>query len=356
MPWERPTLKQLYERISQDFSGRLLDGAALPQRSVLAVMAKVWAGAAHTMHGFLEWLYKQVFVDTAEGAHLARWAAAWGLSRKVASKATGRAIFSGTVGARIPQGTICLHKNSGQKFAVQENVEFTSASAVLALVALEAGIACNLPVSAPLSLTSPIAGVQSTGAVHTEGISGGYDEEADACLLTRLLSRLRQPPRGGAKHDYEAWALEVPGVTRAWCYPLGMGIGTVSLTFVTDNAPQESGGAIPTEEMVRRVQEHIEPLRPASVVDFVVFAPDALELAIRLSITQDTPEVREAVRGELFDLISRVGRPDTTILISHIHEAISLAHGEFDHVLYEPKANVEVPAGYFPILKNVIFA
>lgn len=74
MAWDRPTLTSLHERIARDFSGRLLDGATLLRRSVLAVLAKVWAGACHTLHSVLAWLYLQVFVDTAEGEYMERWA------------------------------------------------------------------------------------------------------------------------------------------------------------------------------------------------------------------------------------------------------------------------------------------
>ena len=74
MAWDRPPLTSLHERIARDFSGRLLDGATLLRRSVLAVLAKVWAGACHTLHSVLAWLYLQVFVDTAEGEYMERWA------------------------------------------------------------------------------------------------------------------------------------------------------------------------------------------------------------------------------------------------------------------------------------------
>ena len=66
------------------------------------------------------------------------------------------------------------------------------------------------------------------GAVEYPGIAGGADEQSDLLLLQRVLARLRQPPHGGADFDYIRWALEVPGVTRAWVYPLELGAGTWS--------------------------------------------------------------------------------------------------------------------------------
>jgi len=41
--------------------------------------------------------------------------------------------------------------------------------------------------------------------------------ETDAALLARLLERIRRPPSGGNKYDYQNWALEVDNVAKAWC-------------------------------------------------------------------------------------------------------------------------------------------
>jgi len=90
MPWDRPTLKQIYERIARDFSARLQSGADLIAASAEAVLSRIWAGAAHLMYGFLAWAFLQVFVDTAEGVYLERWARVWGFFRKDAASARGK--------------------------------------------------------------------------------------------------------------------------------------------------------------------------------------------------------------------------------------------------------------------------
>ena len=353
MPWDRPTLQQLYERVSRDFSGRLLDGGPPPARSVIAVLAKVWAGACHLMHGILAWLFLQVFIDTAEGPYLERWARVWGMSLKGAAQAAGEVIFSGLNGAVIPTGTIIQNQATGLRYATEaDGLVIAGSTTTVAVRAVTAGATANLPAGTTLALIAPIAGVVSTATVGEGGISGGADEEDVEGLRRRLLDRLRQPPRGGSKADYEAWALEVPGVTRAWCYPMGQGIGTVSLAFVCDDADT---GPIPTTEMVQRVQDHIEPLRPATVKEWLAFAPEVLAINISLSITPDTEATRQAVRAELGDLVAREGVPGATIFLSHIRQAIGLASGIVDYTLLAPTANIEVPDGYFPLLADVVF-
>ncbi|MCL1915662.1 MAG: baseplate J/gp47 family protein [Desulfovibrionaceae bacterium] len=355
MPWNRPTLQQLYERISRDFSGRLLDGGRVLSRSVIAVFSKVWAGACHMMHGLLAWIFLQVFADTAEGPYLERWARIWGKFRKEAERAAGPAEFAGQAGSLIPAGALIQRQSTNQTYAVQADAPALDGVISVNIRAVTPGAAANLPPGAAITLIAPREGVTSNGTVMPDGISGGTDEENDEDLRRRLLDRLRRPPRGGSKSDYEAWAREVSGVTRAWCYPMGLGIGTVSLTFVTDNASLETGGPIPTPEMVRRVQEHIEPLRPATVKEWLAFAPEKLFVDVSLSVTPDTEAVRQAVRSALQDLITREGVPGAVIFLSHIRQAISISAGVIDYEIAEPKGNIEVPGGYFPMLRSVDF-
>ena len=351
MAWDRPTLTSLHERIARDFSGRLLDGATLLRRSVLAVLAKVWAGACHTLHSVLAWLYLQVFVDTAEGEYMERWAGVWNLSRLPAAAAAGDVVFAGQDGAVIPAGTLLQHQASGLQYALEGRAVIADGSALVRVIAVETGAAGNLDAGEQLQLLSPIAGVESVAVVQTGGLTGGADAESDDALRARVLERLRQPPRGGSMADYVRWAREVPGVTRAWCYPMHMGIGTVGVCFVCD--AQED--PFPSEEMVQRVQEHIEPLRPATVKELAVFAPEPLDVTVRLRISPDTEALRDAVRAEIEDVFSREGAPDSVLYRSHIAEAVSLTPGEQDHELLEPAEDVVVPAAYLPQLTQVVF-
>ncbi len=353
MPWQRPTLTSLYDRIAKDFSGRLLDGGPLSTRSVIAVLSRVWAGAAHAMHGMHAWIFDQVFVDTAEAEYLERWAADWGMAKKAAAPAAGEATIFGQAGAVLPRATLWLHQASGRQYVqAADAVMPAQGQATARVMAREPGASGNLPAGVELALVAPVAGVESRAVVAGDGLAGGADEESDAALRARLLERLRRPPRGGSCADYVRWAKEVPGVTRAWCYPLMMGIGTVGVCVAADDAPD---GPLPSAELLARVREHIDPLRPATVKEFEVFAPETLVVPVRLAITPDTEALREAVRNELADLFAREGEPGVTLYRSHISAAVSLTPYEVDHAIYEPAANIVVPAGVLPRLGEVTF-
>lgn len=356
MSWDRPTLKNLHSRISSDISARLLDGGTILTRSVLAALAKVWAGACHGMYAFFAWLYPQVFVDTAEAEFMARWAAVWNIERKPAAAAVGSLLVSGVDGKILPAGMLYINNATQQQYSVISDVLIASGWGVATVTAVESGSAGNLAAGAELALIAPVGGIVSAAVVQAAedgaGISGGADEESDDSLRARVLERLRKPPRGGSVADYVRWAKEVPGITRAWCYPLMLGPGSVGLCVVTDDADT---GPIPTAEVVARVAAYIETVRPASMEGVDVFAPEPLEVTVRLKITPDTEALRMAVLRELADLFAREGEPGAIIYRSHIAEAVSLTADELDHDLIAPSTNIEVPAGVLPLLVSVEF-
>jgi uncharacterized phage protein gp47/JayE len=190
-----------------------------------------------------------------------------------------------------------------------------------------------------LSLVSPIAGVSATALAGD--LVGGADLEDDDALRVRLLARIQNPPQGGAAADYIAWALQVPGVTRAWCYPEEMGIGTVTVRFVRDN----DASPIPDAGEVAAVQTAIDAHRPVTA-HVTVVAPTAAPLNFGIqALTPNTADVQAAVQAELQDLLLREAVPGGTILLSHIRAAISAATNETDYVLLSPTANVTNPAG-----------
>lgn len=334
MAFQRPTLPELITRIEADYVSRLTGGGTLLRRAVVKVLARVHAGAMHLLYGFADFISRQIMPDTAEAEYLERWAAIWGITRIAATYTTFDAVFTGTNGTEIPIGTE-LARDDGTLYVTTETGTIASGTATVACTAVLSGSATGLDGGEELSLSSPIAGIDSVATVSGTGINDGDDEEDDDSLLERLLARIRNAPHGGAEADYEAWAKEVAGVTRAWVYPLYLGAGTVGITFVRDD---DSGSIIPDVDEVEEVQDYIDSVRPVTA-DVTVFAPTAVPLDFTISGVSGSA-VRAAVEAELEDLIRREAEPGGTLLISHIREAISKAQGETDHVLSSPNADV----------------
>lgn len=342
MAFPRPTLNEIIDRVLADVSSRVVgvDGAVL-RRSVLGVLGRALAGASHELHGRLDYIARQVIIDTADAEYLDRWASVWGVRRKPAEFAIGSVSFTGTPGAEIPAGTV-LQRQDGALFQTTEAGRVPSGgSLVVPVIASAAGAAGNTATGVTLTLQGPISGIQSSATVVTTGLSAGSDAEDDDALRARLLTRIQEPPQGGAAADYVNWALEVPGVTRAWVYPMEMGLGTVTVRFVRDD---DTDDIIPDATEVAVVQAYIDELRPVTARLFVV-APVAKPLDMTIQIQPATSEVKAAVEAEIRDLIRREAEPGGTILISHLREAISTAAGELDHVVVTPAGNVTHATG-----------
>jgi len=349
MSFSRPTLSTLIDRVEADIRAQLGISSPALRRSVIAVLSRVIAAGYHLLYGYMDWIKTQVIIDTAEKEYLERWAAVWNISRKAADYAVGNVTFTGVEGSSIPAGTL-VARSDGTEFATDAIGTISGGSASLAVTAVEAGDAGNTAETTSLTLVNPVTGIDQDSTVGTGGLTSGTDEETDADLRDRLLLRIRKPPQGGSSADYEQWALEVSGVTRAWVFPNNTGPGTVGVTFVDDN----SDPIIPSGAKVTEVQDYIDARRPVTAV-VTVFAPTAVALDLEINISPNTAAVQAAIEAELTDLIMREGEPGGTILLSHIQEAISVAAGETDHTLVSPTANVTHTAGQLPVLGTIIF-
>lgn len=349
MSWTRPTLAELIERITSDLSSRLLDGVSVLTRSVLGVLARVFAGAVHLLHGFLSWSHKQHFVHLCESEYLDAHASTWGLTRTAAAYASGGVEFAGEDGSVVPSGTE-LSRSDGALYTLSADVTIASGSGSGVVAAQEAGADGDAEEGTTLSLVSAVDGVSVSATVGDGGLSGGLDEEADAGLRARVLARIQEPPHGGAAHDYVAWALEISGVSAAWCYPLYLGAGTVGVTFVVEDGP------IPGTDKVAEVQAHIDEMRPVTA-EVTVFAPVPVGVDFEISgLVPDTSAVRAAVETELAALIEREAEPAGAIPLSHVREAVSAAAGEEDHTLVSPASDVVMGAGEYPVMGTVTWS
>lgn len=329
----RPTLKQLQQRIESDFSGRLLEGKGILSRSVLKVLSTVYAGSCHLMYGFFEWGHKQVFPDSAEKVYLERWAHIWGIIRKDGACAKGFCSVQGNFDSIVPGQTL-LKSPQGIFFITLKDAYCNTLGQIeFEVQAKELGVLGNIEAGVTLQFVSPLLGVENKAI--SKGVVGGVDIESDISLRSRLLIALRTTPMGGNKSDYEKWALEVAGVTRAWCLPLYYGIGTVGITFVCD--AQEN--IIPSAEMVSRVQNHIDELRPLCAA-VAVFAPAQKNIDITVRLLPYDEGLAQRVKLELKDLFIREGEAGKVIPLSHIREAVSVTTGEYDHVLLSPVESV----------------
>ncbi len=339
MPFSRATLQQIITRTQTDIESRLTDTDPKLRRSLLNILSRTLSGAVHGLYGYLEWMADQIIMDKAESEILDRHANIYLTQpRKAAVQAQGNITCTGTDTTVIPAGTV-LQRSDGIELSTDADATIVAGTVTVAVTAVVGGGEGNTDAASKLTFVTPIAGIDSTATVDVGGLIGGLDEENDDDLRARLLDRIQKPPQGGAKHDYIAWALEVSGVTRAWCYPLEDGAGTVKVRFMMDDS---YGDGIPLAADVTTVNDYIDALRPVglAVGGYTTVAPVAVPLDFTIAATPNTQEVKDAIEAELKDMIRRDSEPGGIIRLSRIHEAISLAADETDHVLTVPAADV----------------
>lgn len=345
MPFERPTLPDLITRISADLKSRLERTSPALRRAVRYVFSYVLSGAVHMLHGFLQYLARQLFADQSEDAYLVRQASLFGLSKGAATFASGSVTAVGTNGTVIPVNTV-LRRADGAEFTTQGSVTVSFGVALIPVIAVLAGAAGNTDGTTVLTFESPIAGVNAEVTVNVGAIVGGADQETTEALRVRLLQRLRHPPEGGAEEDYRTWALGVPGVTRVWVYPQADGAGTVTVRFMRDD---DLGDGFPSGGEVTEVQAYIDERRPVTA-SVTVLAPVVKLWSPTILITPDTPELRAAIEAEIEDLFLRVGEPGGTIKLWQLEDAINDVVGLTDYTVASPVADLTHEADELPSL------
>ncbi|MGE8690961.1 MAG: baseplate J/gp47 family protein [Achromobacter sp.] len=334
MPVPRPTLPQLIEQLASEMQSRLPGVLARARRSLAGVLVRVFSGGLDSLYKYLERLIRNAWPDQCDEEELPSHGARWGVTQKLASPATGSLLVAGEAGTPLPAGTV-FQRGDGVRFTVDVGVTLSAGGAIVGITAEQAGQLGNTAKDAQFTLASPVDRINSVAVASTE-ISGGADIERAEPYRARILERIRRPPHGGSQDDYVGWAKEVPGVTRAWCTPNGMGVGTVAVRFVRD----DDDDPIPDAGEIETVRQHIESVRTVTAELFVLpIVPLPINYVIS-GLEPDTAEVRAAIIAELKDMHTRDAIPGGTILRTHMNEAISIAAGEHDHVLSSPAGNV----------------
>ncbi len=239
MPFSRPTLTDLRGQTAADISASLPGTDALLRYSNLGIMAEVLAALAYLHYGYLDWIAQQSTPFTATEEALEGWAALKGVTRNPAVPASGTASFPATSGT-IPAGTP-IARADGVNYVSTADATAAGGQVIVPIAATDVGAITNAAVGVALTLGIGVSGVSGQGVVSA-AVGGGADIETDDELKSRMLLVYSSPPQGGSIADYQEWAGEVPGVTRCWVNPSGLGPGTIVLLFMMDDAEAAHGG------------------------------------------------------------------------------------------------------------------
>lgn len=241
MPWLRPTLSQLQQQVQADIDGSPIGLTGWLRNAIVPILGWAMAGLAYLHYAYQDYIAQNATPWNAQDEWLFGWAGLVGVTQKDATAATGTWTMAGTgvANTALPSGTIL--SAGGLQFTTTAAASVSSGGALsVAVVCSTAGTVGNLATGTGMSLATPVGGINSTGS-FTLGTPGA-DQETQAAMKTRMLQRYAAPPQGGDLADYVEWALEVPGVTRAWATPNGNGAGTVVVYTMFDDTESAYGG------------------------------------------------------------------------------------------------------------------
>jgi uncharacterized phage protein gp47/JayE len=356
LAWTTPTLRDT-RRLTRDYVLSQLGAKAMIPNSVLRIMSDAMAGLAHLTLLYLDWVAKQLMPDTAEREWLDRHGVIWlsnadgSKGRKAATYAQGTVQFEGIAGVIVGVGTTLSGGNGLTYQTVTEGQIGSGGFGTAEAVALTAGTVGNLPDGDVVAVSPPIPGI--TTATLLGDMGGGVDQETDDQLRERILLRIQNPPMGGAQNDYVLWAMQVPGVTRAWAAS-EQGPGTITTRFLMDDLYPDNHG-LPTEADIEAVAIHIDKMRPVTVKDCYVVAPILFFYDITITdLTVDDPSVRARIEESIKDMEFKRSKPGQTMYRSWVDEAISQAVGEETHELTFETTVMPAP-GYMPVLGTVLY-
>lgn len=342
MAFKTKPLSQLIAEAQADIESRLPGSYARVAEKTLNAIAYAQGAATSGLQAQIGWFARQIIPGESDPDKLAEWCAAFNVPRKLESAAVGSIQVTATDAATLPDG-VRFQRPDGMTVETTDDVSTGAAGQIsVPVVALESGANGNTDSGVPFTIVNPRAGIQSQATC--EGLSGGADIESLSRWRARLIFRFQYPPAGGTKYDYERWALECSGVTRAWVYTKSRG-ADVAVTFVMDdNAP-----IIPTAADVTRVAGYIsghrdpitntwtgQPLGP----DVLVFAPESVPVDMEIAVTPATDAVKAAVTESVAAWFSASIEPGGALVYSELSAAVADTDGVTDSKIATPSANL----------------
>ncbi len=285
------TIEGIYEEMLAVFGEA---SGYLPSKSC-DLAARLYAAAAQIQSLYLQaqWLLDQSFPQTAKGVYLDQHAQLRGISRGIATCATGTLRFGvpTPIGSdlTINSGTVCMTPD-GIRFSTTDRTVLKAGQlyADAPATALVPGCQGNVAAGAVTVMAAMPVGIKV--CTNPEAFSGGDDEENDEALRVRLLDSYLRLPNGANAAYYEQTALSRPGVAAAVAVRRPRGVGSVDLYVATD-------AGIPDAPLLAELNAYLQEKREISV-DLRVLAPTPQAVNITVAIQPSGSVSFAAARAE----------------------------------------------------------
>lgn len=287
MPFDIPALSDTREFLVAAGKALFPDRNYGNPRSYHARRAGFAAAAVTQLHAHVDSVQKDVMPDTAGDVAIDRWGTIIGTVRKGATPARKAAAgrVRGAAATAVPLDEELTH-SSGLRFKVASATVVSGAGFVdVDIAAIDTGQATRLTKGEVLEFQATPAGLETQVVLQKDLDEDGFDREQFGSYRKRVLDAFSEPTSGGSQSDYVRWALEVDGISAAFCYPNRAGLGTVDVVGLhtgTGAARILSGGEVAEllAYLKTKAPAHLAATPGALRVLTVIADPQPVELVI----------------------------------------------------------------------------
>ena len=212
--------------------------------------------------------------------------------RKPGVRAVVPVTLSAFVNVTVPQGTLLLTSND-LSYVLETAVEIVPpeeqpdpdypipGTATATAIASDIGMVYNVVAGAINQVDGDYKDIVKV--TNDEAIMQGVDQESDDDLKARMRLVARNLSGAGNLDDYEAWALEAVGITKAKVFRADPSPGSVTVLVASKEG-------MPTLEQVAEAQSKVSA-KGALIANNIVLAPTPLPISIEANITIETDAV-----------------------------------------------------------------
>ncbi|NFH89724.1 baseplate J/gp47 family protein [Clostridium botulinum] len=305
---------------------------------------------------------KKVFassaVESGYSSYLERRIKEVGIERKQPTYASTKIYVNGSPNANLKADSIVGIKDNRLYLTQNDLVLDQDGHGEVIIRAEKPGSKYNAKVNEINYLPIKYNGITSIS--NKEAVTNGYDIESDEDLYNRYLLKVRTPATSGNPYHYKQWCLEVEGCGSAKIYEetndkFEAKRGSVLCVISNSNKKAAS------KELIDKVKEHIEKVRPVGATVFVVSVQELL-LNISVSLIYNSKEftldkVKENIINSIEEYLKKVALEVSYISIAKVGALILSSDGIEDYnnlTINGSTSNITVKENQIAVLGEVV--
>lgn len=266
MAVQQPTTTQLYDSILADLKSHLGITNDFFGKVFLIPLAMVQAGKLKLYYLAIANIQRNIFVDLAEPISVGGTLERFGLVKLgrlpfTAQSGSYDVTVTGSIGAVIVANTSFKSDDSSLNpsmlYVVDTDHTMITTSDTISVRASVGGLDSRLVITDTMSLTAPIANIDTVATVTAETTAPLSAEDIED-YRAKAIEAYQLEPQGGAGSDYRIWSADAQGVLRVYPYAR-MGFNNEIIEYVEATIVDSSDGkGTPTQAILDDVAAVIQ--------------------------------------------------------------------------------------------------